>query len=133
MAIIYQLKDRRVIPNWRDFKRTIQLGELGNNWESNNIIKFNIDQQIRDWNNRKNIGTASDLINSAFVSRLHENTDVEDAAQFIIDNSENSSNILNDIAKKLIEDPKREMLFSKTNSKNSLLEKKYPRLKILQI
>ena len=26
MAVIYEIKERRVIPNWRDFKRTLQIG-----------------------------------------------------------------------------------------------------------
>ena len=29
MTNIYELKNRILVPNWRDFKRTIKLGELG--------------------------------------------------------------------------------------------------------
>lgn len=66
MAIIYEIKERRVIPNWRDYKRTLQIGELGNS--SDQPLEINIDRVVNDWSTSKNIGTAAELINAAFIS-----------------------------------------------------------------
>ena len=66
MAIIYEIKERRVIPNWRDYNRTLQIGELGLSHPNN--LKINIERTLSDWAVAKNIGTAAELVNAAFVS-----------------------------------------------------------------
>ena len=70
MAIIYEIKERRVIQNWRDYKRTLQIGELGNS--SDQPLEINIDRVVNDWSTLKNIGTAAELINAAFISGKNE-------------------------------------------------------------
>jgi tetratricopeptide (TPR) repeat protein len=117
MAVIYEIKERRVIPNWRDFKRTLQLGELIQSNKSAVPIELKIDRSIEDWKNIKNIGTAADLINSSFVSGI-QNSEVKEAIEFIKSDKEKASSSLLDLMK-LIE------LDSPTSSfisNNSLLE-----------
>ena len=46
MAVIYNLKERSVIPNWRDFKRTSQLGELRSNNAAKTPIVLSIDRAL---------------------------------------------------------------------------------------
>lgn len=90
MAVIYELKERRVIPNWRDYKRTLQLGELINSNNSVQKLSININRSIADWKNHENIGTAADLINSSFISGIN-NSDVQNAINYIKQNEQKSS------------------------------------------
>lgn len=92
MAIIYQIKERRVIPNWRDYKRTLQIGELGNSVSQ--PLDINIDRVLSDWNELKNIGTAADLINAAFISGKSDFSQLTEAIGLIKSNPVNASNTL---------------------------------------
>ncbi|SIQ67632.1 tetratricopeptide repeat protein [Maribacter ulvicola] len=98
MAVIYELKERRLIPNWRDFKRTLQLGELVQSNISSIPLKLTIDRTTQDWQFQKNMGTAADLVNSAYISG-HNNELVEEAISYIKANSQKSSSSLNDLVK----------------------------------
>lgn len=93
MAVIYEIKERRVIPSWRDYKRTLQLGELSQSNKSAEPMVLNINRSTEDWNQIKNIGTAADLINSAFVSGI-QNSEVKQAIEFIKSDQEKSSSSL---------------------------------------
>lgn len=117
MAIIYEIKERRVIPNWRDYKRTLQLGELSQNNKSGSPILLNINRSVQDWNEIKNIGSAADLINASFVSGI-SNKEVEEAISFIKSDNQKSSQSLLDLIKILETD---ESTINKINN-NSLLE-----------
>lgn len=117
MAVIYEIKERRVVPNWRDFKRTLQLGELSHSNKSMEVMVMDIQRSIQDWNEVKNMGTAADLINAAFVSDI-ENTDVNQAIQYIYDNRSKASNSLIDLIKRI--ESKSQIQTVQTN--NSLLE-----------
>src|SRR5690554_4592044 len=92
MAIIYEIKERRVIPNWRDYKRTLQIGELGNS--SDQPLEINIDRVVNDWSTSKNIGTAAELINAAFISGKNEFSDLLEAIKLIRENPSSASNTL---------------------------------------
>ena len=94
MAVIYEIKERRVIPNWRDFNRTLQIGELGTNLISNKKLDINIDKAINDWNNQQNIGSAADLINAAFISDKVEFPELFKAIKHIKNNLNYSSKTL---------------------------------------
>lgn len=94
MAVIYEIKERRVIPNWRDFKRTLQIGELSTNFISNKKLDINIDKAVNDWNNIQNIGTAADLINAAFISDKVEFPELFEAIKHIKNNLDYSSKTL---------------------------------------
>ncbi|CAM1350725.1 hypothetical protein [Tenacibaculum ascidiaceicola] len=117
MAVIYEIKERRVIPNWRDFKRTLQLGELGQSNKNVNPVVMNIKRPIQDWNEVKNLGSAADLINASFVSDIKDPTVVE-AINYVNENQDKASLSLLNLIKKIE---------SNTNtttslSNNSLLE-----------
>jgi len=92
MAIIYEIKERRVVPNWRDYKRTLHIGELGLNHPNN--LDINIDRITNDWLIAQNIGTAAELIGAAFISDKGSFSELADAISFIRKNSMNSSNTL---------------------------------------
>lgn len=93
MSNIYEIKNRLLVPNWRDFRRTIKLGELGGaitNKETNidnSSIKF-------DWQHNKNIGTAADLINNLFISNELLAPELADAIKFVEENPNDASSPL---------------------------------------
>lgn len=89
MANIFENKDRRVIPNWRSFKKTAVLGELDNIGQVNKQpirSLISIDEYIEDWSHYKTIPHAGDLLSSAIVNGIENNKQVLEAAQFILDN-----------------------------------------------
>ena len=81
MAIIYEIKKRRVIPNWRDYKRTLQIGELGL-YRPNNL-DINIDRIVNDWPISKNLGTVAELVGAAFISDKTNFYELADAISLI--------------------------------------------------
>jgi len=95
VANIFENKDRRVIPNWRSFKKTAVLGELDNNIGRVNKQPIrsliSIDEYIEDWSHNKTIPHAGDLLSSAIVNGIASNEHVLEAAQFILGNSVNST------------------------------------------
>lgn len=100
MAVIYEIKERRVIPNWRDFKRTLQLGELGQSNKSVTPIVMDILRPLQDWSEIKNMGSAADLINAAFVSDI-TNPTVNEAIQYVNTNQDKASSSLLGLIKKI--------------------------------
>ncbi|WP_332453737.1 hypothetical protein [Chryseobacterium aquaticum] len=93
MTNIYELKNRLLVPNWRDFKRTIKLGELG---EIHDSIHNNIENsQVKlDWENSKTIGIAADLINSSFISNDLFSRELVEAMDFVEANLKDASDPL---------------------------------------
>ncbi|MDM1679888.1 hypothetical protein HX069_12085 [Myroides odoratimimus] len=97
MNNIYELEKRELVPNWRDFEKTLQLGELsmfgnqkvilGNQHISNNII-------IDDWHNNKTIGHAADLINNLYTINNLDIPEVNEAIDFIEQNKQYASESL---------------------------------------
>lgn len=94
MAVVFNIKDRRVIPNWRDFRRTLQLKELQSQSGKLSPIKLNIDRVICDWNENKNIGTAADLLSSAFVADIKNRRELSDAIKLVEANKEQATKTL---------------------------------------
>jgi len=87
VANIFENKDRRVIPNWRSFKKTAALGELNNiGIEPKKPIStiITIEDYIEDWKNHKTIPHAGDLLSSAIVNGISDNPQVLEAAEFIL-------------------------------------------------
>lgn len=90
MANIFENKDRRVIPNWRSFKKTAVLGELDNSGlEPRKSITsiITIEDYIEDWKHHKTIPHAGDLLSSAMVNGITNNPVVLEAANFILSNN----------------------------------------------
>jgi tetratricopeptide (TPR) repeat protein len=89
LANIFENKDRRVIPNWRSFRKTANLGELDNikkQSSKSNYVNNSIDDYIEAWKENKTIPHAGDLISAAVSNGITDNTFVIDAANFIIAN-----------------------------------------------
>jgi len=93
MNNIYELKNRLLVPNWRDFRRTIKIGELGLKFDSKDIIVNNSIIKY-DWNTHKTIGVAADLINNSFISNELYSEELKEAIKFVEDNSKDSSTSL---------------------------------------
>lgn len=90
MSNIYELKNRLLIPNWRDFKRTIKLGELG---ELNIPKSTGVDDSLikLDWKNNQTIGVAADLISNLFVTNDLFAPELLEAINFVEKNSTDAS------------------------------------------
>lgn len=87
MANVFETEDRRVVPNWRSFGKTIAIGEL----DSLNLSgmcptdQFSIDEYLSDFAKHKTVPFAADLIGAALVNNKTEEGGVLDAAKFILD------------------------------------------------
>lgn len=79
---------RIVIPNWRYFNNTVNLGEL-TSYENINLDEaslYPIDDYINDWIDSKSVYRASDLISAAIANSQKGNPYVIDAAKFLLAN-----------------------------------------------
>src|SRR5690606_18872948 len=90
MNNIYEIKNRLLIPNWRDFKRTTKLGELG---DLETPKMKDIDDSIikLDWFHKKTIGVAADLISNLFISNDLFAPELSEAIIFVEKNHKDSS------------------------------------------
>ncbi|MEJ0029087.1 MAG: hypothetical protein WDO15_01380 [Bacteroidota bacterium] len=97
MAVSYKINERRVIPNWRDFKRTVALNELSSPGIPKPLV-FDLSDKVNRWNDEKTIASAADLINGAYIASSFGFEELGQAATFVINNAERSSLPLLDIA-----------------------------------
>lgn len=95
MDYIIEPSKRIVIPNWRYFNNTINLGELTayENIILNEVSLYPIDDYIDDWIDSKSVYRASDLISAAITNSQKGNPHVIDAAKFLLDN-EGKANLI---------------------------------------
>jgi tetratricopeptide (TPR) repeat protein len=101
---IHNDKNRFVIPRWRDFKQTIELGELNpilgknlrNKPELNSAFHLN---KIYDWNTNKSVKNTIELLNSSIILDDEENS--LKAAKFI-QSSHIGTKPLKDISERLL-------------------------------
>ncbi|ARV15168.1 tetratricopeptide repeat protein [Polaribacter sp. SA4-12] len=93
MANIFEDTDRRVIPNWRSFGKSVVLGELNSfqKEKTHTIDDYSIDEYIIDWKVNNTIIHASDLLSAAIINDKKENTEVKNAAKFILNNKNKST------------------------------------------
>ena len=85
MASLTISSSRNVVPNWRDYRTTAELGELnGNNALAFNLPIFPIDEYIIAWRENMSIPFAGDLISAAIMGGQRNNPTVQDAAEFIV-------------------------------------------------
>jgi len=105
MANIFEEKDRRVIPNWRSFKRTVSLGELNSSTlikaEKNEIL-FPLDDYIFDFKKNLSLPHAGDLISAAISNGIVEHKDVINAAKFILSKKTLATNTQITLAKQIL-------------------------------
>ncbi|MFN8339970.1 MAG: hypothetical protein U0T36_13230 [Saprospiraceae bacterium] len=108
MASISGNKDRNVIPNWRKFEITANLGELNGSLNSklNSSFKPDIADLLEDWEEEKSIGIAGDILGAAIICNQTKNDKVQEIAKFIEKNQHISSLALLDSAKFVVEQAK---------------------------
>lgn len=82
---------RKVIPNWRYYNNTVNLGEL-TSFENVNLRDadlYPIDEYISDWIDSKSVYRASDLISAAITNSQKNNSHVIEAAKFLLSKQDN--------------------------------------------
>lgn len=82
---------RKVIPNWRYYNNTVNLGEL-TSFENVNLSDadlYPIDEYISDWIDSKSVYRASDLISAAITNSQKNNSHVIEAAKFLLSKQDN--------------------------------------------
>ena len=80
-------RNRRVLPRWRDHKTTLALGELSSPKPPEPISEEDrqaVAQRVSEWHTNRSVWHAGDLLSSAFVVGVPE--DSKDAASFILSN-----------------------------------------------
>ncbi|CAN5586140.1 hypothetical protein BH10BAC2_BH10BAC2_20260 [soil metagenome] len=92
MATFFDNKDRRVIPNFRSLKKTVELGELDISLKkTDEFPKDNIEDYFVDFLNNESLSYAGDLISAAIVNDLTDNEIVLKAAKFILERKNTST------------------------------------------
>lgn len=107
MANFLEQKERRVIPNWRNFIATVKSEELKYSYIINKVKVSNalsIKGYIDTWKFDKSISVAGDLISAAYVNNLLTDNEVNEAAKFIISNVKNSAKPAIDLAHIILQD-----------------------------
>lgn len=81
MSTFFENTDRKVIPNFRELKKTILFGELNPIKLSNKPFeKHNLVEYPKDFTNNKSVGTAGDLLSAAMVNISFDSPIVIEAA-----------------------------------------------------
>lgn len=95
MASFINTSERNVVPNWRNYKTTAQLGELdGNNATILKFPIFPIDDYVNAWKENHTIPFAGDLVSAAIMGEQRNNFFVKEAADFIIERKDDVPNSL---------------------------------------
>ncbi len=131
MANFFEKKDRHVIPNWRSFENTAKLGELDGSISSstNSSFRPDISVLVGDWEERKEIGIAGDVLGAALVSNQTDNPTVREISSFVLQNVQIASPAIISAAKNILK-PKDKIVELSTditlpsvfNDKSRLLE-----------
>jgi hypothetical protein len=91
-------KTRNVLPNWRSFANTNKLGELSPITENYRPDLSELNKRLEYWQGEKNIGIASDIINTALFFSSYNGDEIKNVARYILDNSDKCSKRLIEIA-----------------------------------
>lgn len=104
MANLFEHKDRRVIPNWRSFGKTIILGELNSFQIQRSFAQqeTSIDEYIIDWKLNKTVIHAADLLSAAIVNNKRNEKSVKDAAHFILGNRDRATSSQTSLANTIL-------------------------------
>lgn len=104
MANFFENRDRRVIPNWRTFKKTVLLGELNSNWidAREGDILLSIDGYISDWSENKSVPIASDLLSASVSNNQRNRHEVLEAANFILQHPDSTTISQQSLAHRLV-------------------------------
>ncbi len=103
MANFFENKDRRVIPNWRSFKRTAMLGELdvSNHSTPKPDVSFSIEDYKVEFIQNRSIPHAGDLLSAAIVNGFETDKTVIEAANFVLSNSKGATKTQISIAERI--------------------------------
>lgn len=105
MAGVFENKDRKMIPNWRSFNKTVLMGELDMSLVKPIVVpNLSIDSYIEDFKEKKTVPHAADLISASIVNGCEQNESVKDAATFIIANKKHATKSQSDIADRIVGD-----------------------------
>jgi uncharacterized protein HemY len=104
MGIIYKIDKRRMIPRWRSLELTTINGEIGPVLNKPIIVKsvneVQLNEQIKVWNDNKNLSFAGDLLSSAYVQGVEQ--DFKSVAEYIVKTQKNESAPLLKLANKIL-------------------------------
>ena len=103
MAFVISESERRVIPNWRNFRETCYMGELGG-YKQPSVQKkpYPIDEYVESWNDNKNILFASELLGAAITNSQTDREEVVGAADFILKNKDDATTIQLNLANSIL-------------------------------
>jgi hypothetical protein len=115
VANIFENQDRRVIPNWRTFRKTVALGELDENAIKGSVTPsiISIDQYLLDWQANKTIGHAGDLLSAAIANNVAKSPLLTEVAEFIIKQKEFATHPQISIAEQLTDAIEEHSILSK--------------------
>jgi hypothetical protein len=103
MASFFEQKDRNVVPNFRSFLETVELGELSDtSCKIRNGMKGTLGSDLLEWENTPSIGAASDLLSSALVAGITNNDAVSRAAEFVLNNKRLATPSQLDLAERIL-------------------------------
>jgi tetratricopeptide (TPR) repeat protein len=102
MSAFLERRDRNVIPRWRDFRSTVQLGELDAGSPPKKLeLSHDLSTVTADWQHNKTTSFAGDLISAALVSQNF--SAAREAAEFVISLVEGVSPALRALASRVLE------------------------------
>ena len=106
MASFREIQTRNVIPNWRSYNKTSQIGELDYaQSRANSVELFPIDSYIRDWQENKTISFAGDLLSAAILNGQSDKLEVLEAANFILEHRDEATSVLINTAESIVSSP----------------------------
>jgi tetratricopeptide (TPR) repeat protein len=117
MANLKSKDQRHVIPNWRRFDITANLGELNGKIDSKQEASFKpeIDDLLDDWETNKTIGVAADILGVAISLNQTETKEISEIARFVIENQDISSSSLKRAAHSVLKVEKKSKLIFETD------------------
>lgn len=103
MASFNENDKRDVLPNWRSYNKTSCIGEFDSS--TNTLFSvpfFSLDEYVYAWKEHREIPFAADLVSAAITNGQCSNPEVIEAASFIINHPDDSSNTQLLCAKKIL-------------------------------
>lgn len=103
MANIYEAKGRNVLPAFRSFRDTADLGELAPTAvQPPRPLPFDTSTVVRSWRERPSMAVAGDILSNALVSAQPKMQEALEAAQFILERREQASPALVAVAERVL-------------------------------